>query len=90
MRKQKLKSKNETYKLKKLSGYSTAADAKAKKNKKTTVVPGTYYDYNRLNGMINVTTKKGVLGSWINPNETVKDSSKPTYHIVKKVKCYPK
>ncbi|GIN84793.1 hypothetical protein J6TS2_11790 [Heyndrickxia sporothermodurans] len=79
------KPKDETYKLtKKLNGYTTAADAKAQKNKKTTVVPDTYYVYNRSNGMINVTKKKGVPGSWINPNETVKVNSKLTYHIVKK------
>ncbi|MGE6259754.1 LysM peptidoglycan-binding domain-containing protein [Heyndrickxia sporothermodurans] len=34
--------------------------------------------------MINVTKKKDVPGSWINPNETVKVNSKPTYHIVEK------
>ncbi|GIN86987.1 hypothetical protein J6TS2_33730 [Heyndrickxia sporothermodurans] len=79
------KPKDETHKLtKKFNGYSTAVDAKSKKNKKTTVVAGTYYVYNKSNGMINVTKTKGVPGSWINPNETVKVNSKPTYHIVKK------
>ncbi|MGE8204749.1 glycoside hydrolase family 25 protein [Heyndrickxia sp. NPDC080065] len=59
---------NDMYKVNKaVSGYFTAADAKAKKNKMTTVKPGTYYVYNKSAGMINVTTQKGVPGSWINP-----------------------
>ncbi|MGE6260854.1 LysM peptidoglycan-binding domain-containing protein [Heyndrickxia sporothermodurans] len=78
---------DEKYKvLKTISGYGTAADAKAGKNPKTKVTADTYYVYNRSNGMINVTKKKGVPGSWINPNETVKENSnaKPTYYTVKK------
>lgn len=65
------------------NGYATAADAKSKKNKKTTVPKGKYYVFNESQGMINVTTKKGVPGSWINPSETTAKSTKPEYHIVK-------
>ncbi|GIN74044.1 N-acetylmuramoyl-L-alanine amidase [Bacillus sp. J14TS2] len=66
-----------TYKvLKAIGGYSTATDAKAKKNKKTTVKAGTYQVFNKSGGMINVTTKAGVPGSWINPQEN-KATSKP-------------
>lgn len=60
------------YELKKeTSGYVTAADAKAGKNKKTTVKPGIYLVYKTSGGMINVTTKNGTLGSWINPYDEV-------------------
>lgn len=62
-------SSNEKYKINKtLAGYSTAADAKAEVNKKTTVPKGEYFVYNRSQGMVNVTQVKGMPGSWINPN----------------------
>src|SRR5690606_2850796 len=53
---------------KETDGYYTAADAKAGKNKRTAVKAGVYYVFNTANGMINVTTKNGTPGSWINPN----------------------
>ncbi|MDR4317902.1 Ortho-chlorophenol reductive dehalogenase [Niallia circulans] len=65
------------------NGYATAADAKSKKDKKTTVPKGKYYVFNESQGMINVTTKKGVPGSWINPSETTAKATKSDYHIVK-------
>ncbi|EOR24978.1 lysozyme [Niallia nealsonii AAU1] len=65
------------------NGYATAADAKSKKNKKTTVPKGKYYVFNESQGMINVTNKKGVPGSWINPSETTTKTTKPKHHIVK-------
>ncbi|MEK4750417.1 glycoside hydrolase family protein [Niallia sp. FSL W8-0177] len=65
------------------NGYATAADAKSKKNKKTTVPKGKYYVFNESQGMINVTTKKGVPGSWINPSETTAKETKPEYYVVK-------
>lgn len=65
------------------NGYATAADAKSKKNKKTTVTEGKYYVFNESQGMINVTTKKGVPGSWINPSETTTKATKPEYYIVR-------
>lgn len=62
--------KAKTYTLvKDLAGYSTAYDAKNRKNRKTTVKKGTYYVFNESQGMINVTSKQGVPGSWINPND---------------------
>lgn len=49
-------------------GYSNAADARNKVNQKTTLSKGTYYIYKTYNGMLNLSKKKGVPGSWINPN----------------------
>lgn len=61
---------SDKYKVKKsIGGYVTAANAKDKKSKRTTVKAGSYYVFNKSAGMINVTTKKGVPGSWINPSE---------------------
>lgn len=65
------------------NGYVTAADAKSKKDKKTTVPKGKYYVFNESQGMINITTKKGVPGSWINPSETTAKVTKPKYYVVK-------
>ncbi|WP_420915962.1 glucosaminidase domain-containing protein [Niallia circulans] len=73
-----------TYQVtKQYNGYATAADAKSKKDKKTTVPKGKYYVFNESQGMINVTTKKGVPGSWINPFETTAKTTKAKHHIVK-------
>lgn len=59
---------SDKYKVKKsIAGYVNAADAKSRKNKKTTVKAGAYHIFNKSAGMINVTSKKGVPGSWINP-----------------------
>lgn len=78
--------KVKTYKVAKATtGYLTATDAMAGKNKKTTVAAGTYFVFNEANGMINVTTKLGVPGSWINPKASKQAASaKAEYHIVKK------
>lgn len=76
--------KVKTYQVtKQHNGYATAADAKSKKDKKTTVPKGKYYIFNESQGMINVTTKKGVPGSWINPAETTAKVTIPQYHVVK-------
>ncbi|MCL1990003.1 MAG: N-acetylmuramoyl-L-alanine amidase [Defluviitaleaceae bacterium] len=48
-------------------GFMTAADARANRNQRTTVQPGTYHVFNRATGMINVTRTPGTPGSWINP-----------------------
>ncbi len=52
-------------------GYYTAAEAAAEKvadgNPHGTVTPGTYWIFNESQGMLNLTTAKGVPGSWINP-----------------------
>lgn len=50
-----------------VKGYYYAADAKARRDDRTLVARGTYYVYSRSDDMINVTTKLGVPGSWINP-----------------------
>ena len=61
-----------------VNGYTNAVDAKNKKNSKTKVTAGNYYVYKESNGMINVSSKNGVAGSWINPNENKNSSVKPT------------
>jgi len=56
------------YTLKKNTpGFYTAADAKAGKNQRVTVLAGEYTVFNIANGMINITKSKGQPGSWINP-----------------------
>lgn len=53
-------------------GYYTAAEALAGKatggHPTGTRRPGTYIIFNISQGMLNLTTKEGVPGSWINPN----------------------
>lgn len=74
----------ETYTLHvNVKGYYYAADAKARRNAKTTVIKGTYYIYKRAEGMINVTSKVGVPGSWINPED---NAAKKDFKIGQKVK----
>ncbi|MCR2821857.1 M23 family metallopeptidase [Lederbergia panacisoli] len=76
------------YEVKKeTSGYVTAADAKAGKNKKTTVKPGIYLVYKTSGGMINVTTKNGTPGSWINPYSVVVEGD---FKVGQKVKIKSK
>lgn len=59
-----------TYEVKKdVGAYYTSDDAKAYRSKRGTVKKGTYWIYNIWNNMINVTNKKGAMGSWINPAE---------------------
>ncbi len=52
-----------------LTGFYTALDAKNHLDPRTTVQKGTYYIFNRADGMINVTKQKGIPGSWINPGD---------------------
>lgn len=61
-----------------INKYSTAADAKAKKNAKADkLAVGTYYIFNKypngVDGMYNISTDKtgNSAGSWINPTENV-------------------
>src|SRR5690606_34194235 len=71
-----------TFRVKKdTDGYYTAADAKAGKNKRTAVKAGVYYVFNTANGMINVTTKNGTPGSWINPADNVVPSKQETKQV---------
>lgn len=48
-------------------GHSTAADAKTGANVRKTIVKGDYFVYKTFDKMVNVSTVKGVPGSWINP-----------------------
>jgi len=50
-------------------GFRTAADARNFRNQKTIVAAGLYHIFNQSNGMINVTVRQGVPGSWINPTK---------------------
>lgn len=52
-------------------GYNTAANAKARLTPATTVAPGEYGVFREYNGMLNVTKKAGVPGSWINPADNI-------------------
>jgi N-acetylmuramoyl-L-alanine amidase len=71
-----------TYKLvTSVNKYTTAADAKAKKNSTGTYKAGTYYIFtkypNGVDGMFNITTDKTgkEAGAWINPAENkIKES----------------
>lgn len=53
--------------FKAISGFKTAADAKANKNKASSLTKGNYYTYKKHDGMINISKVKGAAGSWINP-----------------------
>ena len=84
------KQATKTYKvIKSIPAYKNAIDAKNKSNKAGTVKSGTYSVFNESNGMVNVTTKAGTPGSWINPSEnkasaTSKPVAKKTIYTVKK------
>lgn len=52
-----------------IPGFYTAADAQNHANQANTVQPSDYYVFNTYNGMVNVTSKQGVPGSWINPSD---------------------
>jgi len=67
--------------------YYTAADAAALRDKRGTVSPGSYYVFNRSQGMINVTKTAGSPGSWINPADNVQkqaavQTAASTYTVV--------
>ena len=71
--------KAKTYKVvTKLKGYLTADDAANAKNPKNAVNVGTYYVFNEKNDAINVSTKQGTPGSWINSklNKTASSAAK--------------
>lgn len=69
-------SSGETYKLvTSCKIYMNAANAKNRKSSVGTYGVGTYYVFNKSDGMINITKTKGVAGGWINPNDNKKSSS---------------
>lgn len=51
-------------------GYYTAIDAKRELNANSTVKAGKYYVYNTSGGMINIASKLGQAGWWINTNSS--------------------
>jgi hypothetical protein len=55
--------------IKSIGGYVTAANAKNRTSRAGSVSAGTYYVFNRSQGMINVTKRVGQPGSWINPDD---------------------
>lgn len=66
----------ETYKLvTSCKIYMNAANAKNRKSSVGTYSAGTYYVFNKSDGMINITKTKGVAGGWINPNDNKTASS---------------
>ncbi len=76
---------SKTYKVvNTVNGYLNANDAKNKKNAKTKVTAGNYTIFNEANGMINVTTKAGIPGSWINPSDNKAPAAKPVINPVAK------
>ena len=54
-----------------INGYISASDAMSNANPKTTLSAGTYYEYKRSNGSINISKTAGSPGSWINPADNV-------------------
>lgn len=55
----------------KIPVYTNSTNAKNGKNSVGTWGKGTYYVFNEAYGMINITTKIGVAGAWINPADNV-------------------
>lgn len=53
-------------------GYYTSKNAISGTDRRNTVRPAKYFIYNEANGAINVTSVKGVPGSWINPEDNTK------------------
>ena len=55
----------------KIPVYTNANNAKNHKKSVGTWGKGTYYVFNEAYGMINITTKVGTAGAWINPADNV-------------------
>lgn len=55
--------------------YNNANDAMNKRNVSGKYPAGTYFVYKSYNGMINISRKSGVAGAWINPSESINNSS---------------
>lgn len=64
-----------------LSGFVTAHAAAARENPAGTVQPGNYSIFSQAEGMVNVTSKPGQPGSWINPadNHVAAPAAGPEY-----------
>lgn len=79
------KPSGKTYRVvKSVKGYYNSVNAKAHKSPVNTVAAATYSVFNEADGMINVTKKPGVPGSWINPADNKTAVSRATYYIVKR------
>lgn len=52
-----------------LPGYGSSADAAVNDDSRavSTALPGKYFVFNEMNGMLNLTKNKGSVGYWINP-----------------------
>lgn len=61
-----------------LSGYTNAADAKAGRNATSSRAAGTYFIFRSYDGMLNLTTKQGVPGVWVNPNQSTTTTTTTT------------
>ena len=59
------------------AGFYTAADAKAGRDQRVSVLAGEYIIFNIASGMINITKTKGVPGSWINPGVAITTPTPP-------------
>lgn len=55
----------------KIPVYTNSTNAKNGKNSTGTWSKGTYYVFNEAYGMINITTKIGSAGAWINPKDNI-------------------
>lgn len=64
-------SKKYTIIVDKIPVYTNSTNAKNSKNSTGTWGKGTYYVFNEAYGMINITTKIGSAGAWINPKDNV-------------------
>lgn len=65
-----------------VKGYSTSNSAANDINARGIVTAGTYFVYNKANGMVNVTKEAGKPGSWINPTENTLDQPTPPAPVV--------
>ena len=76
-----------------IPGYITAGQAAARTGSNSTVPPGNYFVFNRSGSMVNVTSRVGVPGWWINPGDNVAPAhnaakAPPEYAVLKPVPGY--
>lgn len=64
-----------------INGYYTAYDAMDRRNPRTRLSPGEYYIFREFKGMLNLTRKKGVPGSWVNPNDNTSSNHGTTFKV---------
>lgn len=79
-----------------IPGYMTATDAANHTQQADNVAPGVYSLFSSASGMLNVTAKAGVPGSWINPGDNVAPAPAPaapsapggSYTVIKSIGGY--